>query len=371
MSKINYYQNKSHTWVEIDRKAIAKNFALFRRIVGKKVQIMAVVKSNAYGHGMVPFACEAIKGGANWLAVDDIEEALLLRKEGIKIPILVFGFTPKEYFRDAVKNNISLTVSNFGMLEDLSKVKGLRVHIKVDTGLGRQGFLLRDSYELLKKIENIKNINIEGLYTHLAATETLRHGSHTKKQLDEYALWQALFDEYSPICHVASSAGAMLGREFHYDMVRVGISSYGLWASPEIQKKLANKLPLHPVLSWKSVVSEVKDVPKGSPIGYDLTEKTKRDSSVAVVPVGYWHGYPRSLSSRGIVMIRGKKCKVIGRISMDMFVVDVTSVRGLKRGDEVEIIGKNITADEVAHLAGTINYEIITRINPLIYHFYR
>jgi alanine racemase len=367
------------TWVEVDSLAIAHNFRTFRGLISKKCRLMAVVKSNSYGHDIIQYSKEAQKLGADFIGVDDIEEGLLLRKNGIKIPILVFGYVPVGLIPDAIKHTISLTVSNFEMLQQLSKLKApsMQIHVKVDTGLGRQGFLSSQLPRVIEKLKNSPHVKVQGLYSHFAGIESKKFNAYSEKQAEELKRWDDALNQAGifPIVHMSSTAGILANPKFHFDMVRLGIGGYGLWPSEETQEKLEDKIKLKSALTWKTVIAEIKNLPKGNKIGYDLTESLKKDSVVGVCPVGYWHGYPRGLSSKGHILVRGKRAKVLGRVSMDMIVVDLSGIKGAKRGDEVILIGRSgkdeISAGELAEKAGTINYEIVTRINPQIPRIYR
>ncbi len=388
------------TWIEVDKKALKNNYQVFRSIVPKKCRLMSVVKSNAYGHGIIDFSKEISRLGIDWLGVDSVIEALALRKAGIKKPILVLGHTLPEMLKLAIENDISITVPSFEVLDALKKIKvkkPAKIHIKVDTGMGRQGFLVSDLPKILNQLKDNRqalNVEIEGLYTHFAAAKNPSFPKYTYSQLEEFKKWVNAFEEvgFNPIKHVAASSGTLIFPDTHFDLVRIGIAMYGLWPSPEVEAFCKDKLKLQPVLSWKTVVGEIKKLPKGSKIGYDLTETLTKDSLVAICPIGYWHGFPRSLSSIGWVLVGGKKCRVLGRVSMDMIAVDVSGIspnskplpapklrqagkiRNPRIGDEVVILGRQsgeeVSADELARLADTTNYEIITRINPLIKRFY-
>ncbi|TSC61046.1 MAG: alanine racemase, partial [Parcubacteria group bacterium Gr01-1014_107] len=213
-------------------------------------------------------------------------------------------------------------------------------------------------------------------FTHFAAAKNPSFPKYTFGQIELFKKWIEAFKKngYKPIAHAAASSGTLIFPESHFDMVRIGISLYGLWPSPEVESFCKDKYQLKPILSWKTIISEVKTLKKGSKVGYDLTETLSRESKVAVCPLGYWHGFPRILSSIGSVLIRGKRARVLGRISMDMISVDVTGIVDAKVGDEVVVLGKQgkeeVSADDLAYLSGTSNYEVITRINPLIKRFY-
>ena len=339
---------------------------------------MAVVKSNAYGHGLVDFSKLVEKMGVDWFGVDSIIEAESLRKAGIKKPILVFGYTLPDKVSDAFLNDISLTVADLQTLKNLKNVvrnnKKLKIHLKIDTGMHRQGFFVSEIPEVIKILNSQKSsLIIEGVYTHFSSAKNPAFPSTTLAQLDEFKkatnlLESAGFKNF--LKHAAATAGTILFTQSHFDLVRVGIGFYGLWPSKETKESFRDKIKLKPVLSWKTTISQIKRLPKGSKIGYDLTESVNRSSQVAILPVGYWHGLPRSLSSIGRILVNGNEAKILGRISMDMTSIDVTDIKNIKIGDEVILLGQSDklenSADDLAYLSDTINYEIVTRLNPLI-----
>ncbi len=375
-------KTKLRTWVELDRGAIAHNYKIFKSVIPKDCILMSVVKSNAYGHGLIHFAKEVVKAGVNFLGVDSFEEAQELRDAGVKVRIMVFGYVSPAYYKEAIKKNISITISNFPALEAINKIKlagKLKIHIKADTGLGRQGFMPKDMnkvIKILKTKEYLKHIEIEGVYSHLAVGEDLGGRDYSMLQASKLNVWYENLkkNNFNPLRHICASSSTMFFPELHFDMVRVGIGMYGLWSSRETKEAFEKKYKLKPVLSWKAIITEIKKINKGSKIGYDLTEELKRDSLIGIVPVGYWHGYPRLLSSKGVFNVKGKKVKLVGRVSMDMITIDLTDVKA-KVGDEVAIIGGDYghyaEADQMAQDSDTINYEITTRINPIIKRFYR
>ncbi|HTE49035.1 MAG TPA: alanine racemase [Candidatus Paceibacterota bacterium] len=371
------------TWIEVDRKAIKHNISVFRSLLNQKTKFMAVIKSNAYGHSIIDFANEMVRLKVDFLGVDSITEGLVLRKEGIRVPILVLGYTLPEMLAEAAGKDISLTVSTFELLKYIvakhkSFKKPLKIHVKVDTGMHRQGFLMRDITIVLKILNSISKttLQVEGLFSHFATAKNPGFPKGTEEQLENFKLWIKLFKQagFEPITHTAATAGTMLFPESHLDMVRVGIGLYGLWPAKEVKMALAKKISLHPVLSWKSLIAEIKKLPKGSRIGYDLTESLSKDGVVAIVPVGYWHGYPRSLSSLGKMLVKGKLCKILGRVSMDMICINVSNVKNLRVGDEVVVIGND--SDSTCSMEGISNisnlswYETVTRLNPLIKRVY-
>ncbi len=371
------------TWIEVDRKAIQHNFGVFRGLIPKKTKLMAVVKSNAYGHDLLQFSREMEKLGADFLGVDSITEARALRRAGVRLPILVLGYTCRELFTEAARDDVSLTVSTFETLSAIRKTKlprPLKIHVKVDTGMHRQGFLPEDRQKVLANLQlTTCNLQLqpEGLYTHFASAKNPAFPKDTREQIEEFRRWIAAFRRKGlrPLVHAAATAGVMLFPESYFDMVRVGIGLYGLWPALEVREYLKERIELKPALVWKSILTEIKTLPKGSRIGYDLNETLHQKSTVGVVPVGYWHGYPRALSSIGRVLVKGKECKVLGRVSMDMLTVDLSRVKHPLAGDAVVAMGGGeTTPTSAAGLARALDeswYEIVTRLNPLIKRVYK
>ncbi len=371
------------TWIEIDRKAIARNYKTFRNLLSQETKLLVVVKSNAYGHDLVPFAKECEQSGADFLGVDSCIEGVALRKAGIKTPILVLGFVLPGLFMEASEKDISITVSNFHTLSSLCPLRALekkiKIHLKIDTGMSRQGFFPEEIPKVLVELKKkeMKHVELEGVYTHFGAAKNPSFPQSVFAQMRNFNKALAFLEKagHRPVCHACATGGALLFPQFHLDMVRVGIGMYGLWPSQETKYALQDKISLTPVLSWKGVVSEIKNLPKGARIGYDFTETLHSNTKTAVIPVGYWHGYPRTLSSIGSVLIRGKRARVIGRVSMDMIVVDVTDIPNAKILDTATLLGcdgnEEVPADELAGLCETSNYEFVTRLNPKIRRVFR
>lgn len=367
------------TWVEINTKAIRANYRAFRKVIPKNVRMLGVVKSNAYGHNLTEFAHELEKLGIDMLAVDSLVEALALRKAKIKTPILVLGYTLPAMFAKAGGKNIHLTVSSQDSLRAFLKsdsAKKIPIHIKVDTGMHRQGFLESEIPQVLKLLAR-GNARVAGLYTHFASAKDRNDHTFTRMQIASFERWHTAFLDagYSLIAHASATGGILGFSQAHFDMVRVGAGLYGLWTARELVRAFGKEFSLKPVLSWKTIVSETKEIPFGVGIGYDLTYRVQRPSRIAVCPVGYWHGYPRALSNVAEVLVHGKRAQVLGRISMDMIVIDITNIPRVKTGDEVVLIGRSgreeISAAELAERAGTTAYEILTRLNPLMKRIYR
>lgn len=369
------------TWIELDHAALRSNVRMFQRLIGPKRRLMAVVKSNAYGHGLVHISkmlC-ALRGFSErgWFGVDSIVEGLRLRSAGIQIPILVLGYTLPKRLSEAAEKKITITVSNFESLTALYRLirANKRIvpefHIKIDTGMRRQGFLPGDVPRLIRELKR-KKLRPSGIYTHFAAAKDPENPAYTRLQLSEFKKALSLFSKAGfrrMVRHAAASSATLLFPETYFDMVRIGMGLYGYAPSPDMRRVAGDTLT--PVLSWKTIVSEIKKIPAGSAVGYDLTESVLRPTTLAVIPVGYWHGYDRGLSSIGEVIVRGKRAKILGRISMDMIVVDVTDIGGVRVGDTVTLIGRDgkeyIGADAIAEKIGTTPYEVLTRLNPLIF----
>jgi alanine racemase len=367
------------TWIELDRKALAGNLRLFRGVLPRGCGIMAVCKSNAYGHGLYNLAPLLEELGVDWFGVDSIVEAVTLREKGIRRPLLVLGYTLPSRFADAVRHGVSLTMSSLANLRALARPGGRRrigIHLKLDTGMHRQG-LMRPEWPaalgLLKR--QAARVELEGLYTHFAESKDPARRESTRKQIREFDTAAAFFRAggLAPLLHAGATAGAVNYPEARYDLVRIGIGLMGLWPSDETRLAWEKGLPLRPVLSWRSLISETKRLRKGDAVGYDYTERLGRASTVGICPVGYWHGFPRSLSRIGEVLVRGRRAKVLGAVSMDMIVADLTGIPGARPGDVVTLIGRDgageVSAYEVAQKAGISHYELLTRLNPLIQKF--
>jgi alanine racemase len=372
-------------WVEIDRSALKQNIYQFRSLIGDSRKMAVVVKSNAYGHGLLEVSRMASEFGADWLGVNSLEEALALKKSGIDLPIILLGYVPLVELEEAVENNLRLTVYNAETIEELGRItsaleKNVYLHIKTETGVHRQGIKGEALLPFIEKIQNYPHLKIEGLSMHFANIEDTTEHSYAQQQLEKFIEYVDLLgrkDIDIPVKHVACSAATILFPETFFDMVRVGIGIYGLWPSKEtylscIQDK-RKPVNIKPVLAWKTRVVQIKDVAEGAFIGYGCTYKTTRPTKLAVLPVGYYDGYDRLLSNASYVLIAGKRAPVRGRIAMNFITADVTDIPDVKLEDEVVLLGRqgqeHISAEYLASLCGTINYEIVTRINPKIPRF--
>jgi len=373
---------KSHLiWVEISEENLLHNISVIRDLIGNKRKLMAVVKSNAYGHGMLETAKIVLKGPVDWLGVNSIEEGIALRNNNIDVPVLVLGYVPVVSLEDVVQKNLRLTVYNMETVKTLDKIgnklkKEIPVHIKIETGTNRQGINGKGLSTLLEFIKGSSFVKLEGISTHFANIEDTTDHSYAQFQLDEFKRIEAEFfkNEKSLIRHTACTAAVLLFPETYFEMVRTGIGMYGLWPSKQTKVSCSmkgKKIPeLKPVLTWKTKIAQLKDVPDGSFISYGCTFRTTRDSKIAVLPVGYYEGYSRAFSNVSYVLVKGKRAPIRGRVCMNITLVDVTDIEDVKLEDEVVLLGKQgeeeVTADFLAELAGTINYEIVSHINPVL-----
>ncbi len=368
------------TWIEINRRAVAQNVRTFRSILRPRTRLFAVVKSNAYGHGLLAFSEIAARAGVDGFCVDSVVEGYRLRAVGIRKPILVLGPTLPNLFAKTAGDGITITVSHFEVLRLLrSRKVTLDFHIKVDTGMHRQGFYVAEMPAVLKFIQSsaLLSTHFRGIYTHFAAAKDVTYPAYTLSQVARFERVRAFAARAGfrrLTLHASATGGAVLYPRAHYNLVRVGIGLYGYWPTEEVklQHRLVwgRELHIEPILGWYAVVSEVKQLHTGDFVGYDLTERVERDVKMAIIPIGYWHGFPRSLSSRGEVLVNGRRLRVLGRVSMDLITVAVPRGVPVHVGDRVTLIGhdrrETIDATSLAALGGTISYELLTRLNPLI-----
>lgn len=360
---------------EIDLDAIASNIKNIKKITNKNANIMAIVKADAYGHGAVEVAKVLLYNGADCLGVAILDEAIQLRKNNIHVPILILGYTPEAKMEDVVKYDIIQTVFSYETACQLSLSavklnKTAKIHIKIDTGMGRIGFLPNETaIEEIMKIASLPNINIDGIYTHFSTADEFDK-SFTLKQLKVFKDIIEILEKKGisiPIKHCANSAAIMELDNTFFNMVRPGIILYGMYPSNEVKKE---KLHLTPAMSIKTHISYVKEVEEGAPIGYGRTFITKRKSKIATVPIGYADGFQRIMTKGGRVIVGNGYAPVVGRICMDQFMIDVTDVEEVKAGDEVIILGrkkeKEISAEEIAAIMGTISYEVVCMIGKRV-----
>ena len=368
--------NFNSTYLRIDLDAISDNFITICQKAGKAV--MAVVKADAYGHGVIPVA-RLLEKKCDFFGVASILEALELRNAGLVKPILILGYTPPEAFATAIDNDIRLTIYRYEdgvALSNAAQALGKTAcfHIAVDTGMSRIGFQVTEAEaDVCASIVSLPGLFAEGLFSHFA-TADCEDLSRTKAQAERFALFDRMLQNRGiriPIRHLDNSAGIM-NFGCHYEMVRSGIVTYGMYPSEEVSPSL---LPIRPALSWHSCVTNLRLLPPGRQIGYGGTFVTTRSTMVATIPVGYADGYRRNLSNRFYVLIRGQKAPILGRICMDQMMVDVTDIPGVQHGDPVVLIGNSgnltITIEEIAAAADSFNYEFSCGIGsrvPRIYY---
>jgi alanine racemase len=366
-------QNGLKVWIEISQAAIAYNLEVLRAKVGNASQIWAVVKSNAYGHGIYDFSPVAEKAGVDGFCVDSVIEGETLRTHGIKKTILALGSTLPELYHPAIQHKVTISISSWDALEALIAFNSdnnahPEFHLKFDTGMYRQGFFEADTTAVIRRLQEA-SLAPAGIFSHLATAKD-PESDFVKHQITVFhsivkSFFGAGFTSFTS--HIGSTSTVLLGTGEDFDMVRVGSGLYGFFPSPKILVK--SKLILKPVLSLHSVISETKTVKAGECIGYDRTRCAKNDMRTAIVPVGYWHGVPRALSNKGSILVNGHRAPILGLISMDMTIIDITDI-SCKVGDPVTIIGESggqvITTWQIAHESDTVPQELLTRLNPLI-----
>lgn len=381
----------TQVWAEIDLTAIAANVRALKSLIGPDCTLMAVVKANGYGHGMVEVAQTALANGAGALGVARVEEALTLRRQGVAAPVLVLGYTPPDYFSELLDFDIAAAICDYDQavaLSALAEADGRRIrsHINIDTGMGRLGIVAGsndgvnpDSLRDVCALGELSGLQLEGLYTHFATADEADKSAAEA----QYSLFQSFlnalterdeahaFDPWALTCHAANSAALIDMPETHLGMVRAGIAIYGLYPSAEVDRQ---KLALTPAMSLKTRIVQLKQVPAGFSVSYGATYKTCRPTTLAVVPAGYADGYSRHFSSSGHMLVAGQKVPVVGRVCMDLTVLDVGEVPSVAVGDEVVIFGTqgdaHIPVDDLADQLGTINYEVVSTVTDRVPRIY-
>lgn len=364
----------------ISLDAVEQNFREMRKNIAEDTKMIAVVKADAYGHGAVPIA-HLIEGyDYIWgFAAATAEEAVHLRENGVTKPILILGIVFEEYYPELVRDDIRLAVCEYEDAEKLSKEavlqnKTVHIHIALDTGMTRIGYAdIPESVEEIKKIAGLPNLEIEGMFTHFSRADEYDR-SPAMVQLERYQKFSDLVEAAGveiPLHHCSNSAGIIRVPEANLSIVRAGITIYGIYPSSEVERDIVK---LTPVMELKSHVTYVKDVPEGAAISYGGTYVADKKRRVATIPVGYADGYPRQLSNKGWVLIHGKKAPILGRVCMDQFMVDVTEIGDVKKGDEVTLLGRDgdefISIEEIGDLCGRFSYEFACDISPRVPRIY-
>jgi len=365
------------TWAEIDLKAIKYNLQQIKELVGKKIKTMAVVKANAYGHGIQEISRTLNREGVDYLGVATVDEALKIRKSKINCPILVLGSVLPHEVRISLKNNITLTLSNNELFTAINKSAYLdrikaKVHVKIDTGMGRIGVWHDDALDFVKKVSLSKYINLEGLYTHFSIAA--RDKIFTLNQMESFENLIKSLEEnniFIPYKHAANSIATVNLRRSHLNLVRPGLIIYGMYPKRGFERLIK----LKPAFSLKTRIVFLKKASPGRSISYGRTYITQKYTKIATLPIGYADGYGRVLSNKAQVLVRGQRAPVIGKVTMDQTMIDVGHIKNVKIGDEVVLIGKQdvdiIKAEKLARLAGTIPYEIVSSITERVPRIYR
>lgn len=361
------------TWLEIDLACVRGNYDVIRAMVPAKTHVFCVVKDDAYGHGAVRVAQVLQEEGADWFALATLEEALELRRSGIKGRMLVFGYVPVSGVQEAIAQDITLSIPNDDVARELvgsAHGKKLRVHLQVDTGMGRGGVLAEGALDVLHKLNGMKGLEVEGIYSHFSCADSDASYSSMQLRRFEKVLHQSTVEGIRPpVAHFCNSAGILTMKAAIFEGVRPGLLLYG--CSPIEGVPIAG---LRPAMSMKSRVTAFKQVPGGYGIGYGRSYLTYKPTTVGILSVGYTDGYSRMLSNKASVLIRGKRAPVIGRVTMDQTMIDLSDVQGVTVGDEVVLMGEagnqRITAGDLGSLSQTISYEVLCTVGKLVRHVY-
>lgn len=376
MSSLDYL---NRVYLRVDLDQICSNVQEIIKKVGNDTRVMPVVKADAYGHGAIEVTKALSEIGTYGFAVATVGEALALRRAGITKPLLILDFVFPNQFETIIRNDIMLTVFQYGIAKSLNEAAiamgtTAHIHLKVDTGMGRIGYIPNDeSVEEIRKISKLSNIEIDGIFTHFACADSADKTS-MNTQLERFRDFVGKLDALGidiPVKHVCNSAAIIDMQDNFLNMVRSGIITYGLFPSDEVNKENLN---VSPAMEMHSVVINVKTIHKGDTVSYGSTYVAEKPTVIATIPVGYADGYPRQLSNKGSVLIHGKRAKIVGRVCMDQFMVDVTDIPDVLIGDNVTLVGKDgdecITCEEIGEISGRFNYEFlccITRRVPRVY----
>jgi alanine racemase len=369
--------NMRPTFAEIDLAALRFNFEQVKRLTGLSKKILAVVKANAYGHGAVAVSRELEELGVNFFGVALCQEGVELREAGIKAPILVLSGFFKGEEAELLHHQLTPLIFNLEMAERLaqqarSAKQEIKVHVKVDSGMGRVGILPEEAGDFFKKLKKLSGLRVEGICSHFAEADK-EEKDFTREQQSRFneVVSRAKKSGVDPfLIHLANSAAVMDFSSAHYDLVRPGIMLYGAYPSAIFR----NKTELRPVMGLKTRIMHLKKVPPNFSISYGRTFYTKRESLIATLPIGYADGYRRSLSNKGEALVKGRRCKVVGRVCMDLTLIDVTGIPGVKVGDEVVLLGRQgaeeVTVDEIAEKIGSISYEVFCSVSQRVPRVY-
>jgi alanine racemase len=362
------------TWLDVDLDAIAHNVRAVKALVGPDVALMAVLKADGYGHGAVKVARTALNNGVSWCGVASLNEAAALRSAGIEAPILILGFTPAWHAREALLRDVALTVYDLDVARAYSRAarelnRVARVHVKVDTGMSRLGVLPKEAPAFIRAVAGLPAVQVEGLFTHFSSADS--NEDYTRLQLARFAQVLSAVGELPALryVHAANSAGALAYPEARFNLVRIGLAMYGLNPFHPASLRPAG-MSLRPALTWKTTIAQVKTLPPGTPVSYGNRFICQRETTIAVIPVGYADGFRRAPQTFQEVLVRGRRAPIVGTVCMDQTMIDVSHVPGVRLGDEVVLIGQQgdarITAEDVAARLGTISYEVVSAILPRV-----
>jgi alanine racemase len=367
------------SYIELSKKNLIYNIKQFKNLAKKGTRFSVAIKGNAYGHGQ-NIVAKILEPYVDYFQVDSIEELELLRKVNKK-ETLVLGYVQKNDLEKAMRLDCILSVFSLEQIKHISAIADMckkvqEIHLPIDAYLGREGFLLKDLPKVLTEIKKYKFVKLTGIYAHFANIEDTTDFSHARKQIREYQKALKLAEKFgfkNLQTHISATSGLLVYEKQKgiHPLIRLGIGVYGMWPSEHLKSLYKNiNLNLKSVLSWKTKIAQIKTMPLGSTIGYGLTYKTKKKTKIAIIPQGYADGVDRGFSNNGFVLVGGTRCKILGRVMMNMCVADVSHLNKVKFEDEVVILGcqnkEEITAEEMAKRIDTINYEITTRISSLL-----
>jgi len=364
--------------IEINKVALQNNLKQFRQLLSKDNKLVAVVKANAYGHGLEQVVSIA-NDFVDYFQVDDFQELKSIKSFTSK-PVFVFGYVGHDELEQAASLEAIFGVYDIERILRLNEIgekhgRKIEVHLKVDALLGRQGILIGELEKFLQELKKLRHICLGAIYSHFSNIEDVDNLQHANLQYEALLKAKEIlringFNDVSH--HISATSGFLTNQKSNWgsSLLRLGIGMYGLWPSKQIEESFAKDLLLQPALRWVTKVAQVKTVSSGFPIGYGITYRIINETKIAVIPQGYSDGYDRGLSNKGEVLVRGKRCPILGRVAMNMFVIDVSHLSEVKADDEVVLIGfqgeEIISAEELANKVGTINYEIIARVSSLL-----
>lgn len=381
MNEVSTWFSERHrpVWAEIDLDHVAHNIREFRRITPPHTQLMAIVKADGYGHGAVEVAKAALEAGASRLAIAFLEEGIVLRRKGLSAPILILGVSAPGTEQAALEHDLTPAICSIDSAQRFSQAaaalgKTVRFHLKLDTGMGRIGLRPDQLQDFLEALPRLPNLEMEGVFSHFSKADE-KEKTYTRMQLGRYQECLKMIESagfHPSLRHLANSAGTMETSEAHFDLARIGISLYGFYPSDEVEK---TTVALRPVMRWKTRIAHLKTLPVGERVSYGGMFTTRRPTMVATLPLGYADGFRRRLWTKNWhVLVRGQRAPILGKICMDMFMIDVTDIAGAGIGDEVVLIGSQgentISADDMAHALETINYEITCLVGKRVPRIY-